>query len=63
MYTVTLSRDELRLTQSALRSYLNDFGHDERDVLRAVKGVVAKLNEAMAAGDPDAEPEAEAESA
>jgi len=29
--------------RSALHSYLEDFGHDEADVLRAIKQVLAKL--------------------
>jgi hypothetical protein len=41
--TVTLTDDELRLVRSALRSMLEDFGHDEADVLRALKALLAKL--------------------
>ncbi|MGH3716378.1 MAG: hypothetical protein ACRDT4_23395 [Micromonosporaceae bacterium] len=54
MYTVELSYDELRIARSALRSYLNDFGHDEVDVLRVVKRLLAKINDVEAAGDPEA---------
>ena len=43
MHTIELSEDELRLVRSALHSYLEDFGHDEADVLRAIKQVLAKL--------------------
>jgi len=32
-----LTEDELRLLQSALHSYLDDFGHEEADVLRQIK--------------------------
>lgn len=59
MYTVELTDDELRIARSALRSYLNDFGHDEVDVLRLVKRLLAKINEVERAGDPDADPAAE----
>ncbi|MGH3738483.1 MAG: hypothetical protein ACRDT6_23175 [Micromonosporaceae bacterium] len=59
MYSVELSHDELRIARSALRSYLNDFGHDEVDVLRLVKRILAKISEAEAAGDSDADPAAE----
>ena len=43
MHTIELTDDELRLVRAALRSYLEDFGHDEADVLRAIKQVLAKL--------------------
>jgi hypothetical protein len=43
MQTIELTDDELRLVRSALHSYLEDFGHDEADVLRAIKQVLAKL--------------------
>jgi hypothetical protein len=43
MYTIELTDDELRLVRAALNAYLEDFGHEEADVLRAVKAVIAKL--------------------
>ena len=43
MHTVELSNEELRLLHAALHSYLDDFGHEEADVLRAVKALIAKL--------------------
>ena len=43
MTTIELTDDELRLVSSAVRSYLDDFGHEEADVLRAAKEVLAKL--------------------
>jgi hypothetical protein len=43
MHTIELTEDELRLLQSALHSYLDDFGHDEADVLRLIKQLIAKL--------------------
>jgi hypothetical protein len=43
MQTIELSDEELRLLQAALHSYLDDFGHDEADVLREVKALIAKL--------------------
>lgn len=43
MHTIELTEDELRLVRAALHSYLEDFGHDEADVLRALKQVLAKL--------------------
>jgi hypothetical protein len=43
MHTIQLTDDELRLLQNALHSYLDDFGHEEADVLRLVKALIAKL--------------------
>ena len=43
MHTIELNDDELRLLQAALHSYLDDFGHEEGEVLRAVKQLLAKL--------------------
>jgi hypothetical protein len=43
MHTIELSDDELQLLHSALHSYLDDFGHEEADVLRQVKALLAKL--------------------
>src|SRR5262245_3438294 len=58
MHTIELSDDELRLVHSALHAYLDDFGHDEADVLRSIKAVLAKLPEQRApvvAGELSAE--------
>ena len=43
MHTIELTDEELRLVRAALHAYLEDFGHEEADVLRAVKHVLAKL--------------------
>ena len=43
MHTIELTDDELRLVQAALHSYLDDFGHEEADVLRRIKAILAKL--------------------
>ena len=43
MHTIELSEDELRLVHAALHSYLDDFGHEEADVLRRLKALIAKL--------------------
>ena len=43
MHTIELSDDELRVVHAALHSYLDDFGHEEADVLRVVKRLIAKL--------------------
>ena len=43
MHTIELSDDDLRLVHPALHSYLDDFGHEEADVLRQIKALIAKL--------------------
>jgi hypothetical protein len=43
MHTIELSDEELRLLHAALHAYLDDFGHEEADILRSVKAVIAKL--------------------
>ena len=42
-YTIELTDEELRLLYGALHSYLDDFGHEEADVLRSIKQLLAKL--------------------
>jgi len=43
MQTIELNDEELRILHEALRSYLDDFGHEEADLLRAIKALIAKL--------------------
>lgn len=43
MHTIELTDDELRLLNAALHSYLDDFGHEEADVLRRIKELMSKL--------------------
>jgi hypothetical protein len=43
VHTIELTDEELRLVRAALHAYLEDFGHEEADILRAIKGVLAKL--------------------
>jgi hypothetical protein len=43
MHTIELTDDELRLLHAAVHAYLDDFGHDEADVLRSLKQLLAKL--------------------
>jgi hypothetical protein len=47
-HTIEFADDELRLLHSALRAFLDDFGHDEQDVLDRVKALIAKLPPAVA---------------
>ncbi len=43
MHVIELTDDELTIVRAALRSYLDDFGHDEADLLRQIKGLIGKL--------------------
>jgi hypothetical protein len=43
MHTLELTDDELRMLRTAVHAYLDDFGHDEADVLRQIKLLLAKL--------------------
>ena len=42
-HTIELTDNELKLIRSALHSYLDDFGHNEADVLREIKQLLDKL--------------------
>ena len=45
MHAIELSDEELRLIRAALHAYLEDFGHEEADILRALKRLLGKLPE------------------
>jgi hypothetical protein len=49
MPSIELTDEELRVLHAALHAYLDDFGHEEADVLRLIKRVIAKLPPATAA--------------
>ena len=42
-HRLELSPAELKVTYAALKTFLNDFGHDEYDVQRLVRSVMDKL--------------------
>jgi hypothetical protein len=42
-YHLELTPQQLKITHTALRSLLDDFGHDEPDVLALIHEVLAKL--------------------
>ena len=42
-YRLELTAAELKVTYTALKALLDGFGHDEYDVQRIVRGVLAKL--------------------
>jgi hypothetical protein len=48
MHTIELTEEELTLVRAALHSYLDEFGHEEADVLRSLKELLAKLPSADA---------------
>jgi hypothetical protein len=43
MEPIELTPEELRIVHAALHAYLDDFGHEEADVLRQIKQIIAKL--------------------
>jgi hypothetical protein len=45
MTTIELTPEELQLTRSALQAFLDDFGHEEADVVRRIQTLLAKLPE------------------
>ncbi len=46
MHTIELTDEELRLVTNAVRSFLEDFGHEEADLLRKLKELLTKLQAA-----------------
>ena len=42
-YRLDLTPAQLKITYTALRSLLDDFGHDEQDVHRVIREVIDKL--------------------
>ena len=44
--TLEIDDEELALLLAAVRSYLDDFGHEEADLLRRVKRLLAKMQAA-----------------
>jgi hypothetical protein len=48
MTPIELTADELKLVREALHAFLDDFGHEEIDVVRRIKALLAKLPEEAA---------------
>ena len=42
-HTLELNDEELRLLRAALNSYLDDFGHEQADLLRETKELIERL--------------------
>ena len=43
MHVIELTDEELRIVCTALHAFLDDFGHEEADILQSVKAILAKL--------------------
>ena len=43
MHVIELTDEELRIVRTALHAFLDDFGHEEADILQVVKAILAKL--------------------
>jgi hypothetical protein len=56
-FTLDLTPAQLKLTHAALHAFLNDFGHNERDVHTVLHEILAKLPDeaSIRAIDLDAE--------
>jgi hypothetical protein len=44
MHTIEFTDEELQLLLAALHSFLDDFGHEERDTLDRIKELLAKIS-------------------
>jgi hypothetical protein len=44
-FRLDLTPAQLKVTWSALKSFMNDFGHEEKDVHMVIREVLAKLPE------------------
>ena len=52
MVSIELTDEEVTLLRNALRAFLDDFGHEEADVVARIQALLAKLP----AGDGSNEP-------
>jgi hypothetical protein len=55
-YRLDLTPAQLKITWTALKSFADDFGHDERDVHEVVREVLDKLPDEHALRDIDIKP-------
>jgi hypothetical protein len=42
-FTLDLTAKQLKITHAALKAFLNDFGHNEREVHTVLREILAKL--------------------
>jgi hypothetical protein len=52
-YRLDLTPAQLKITWAALKSFADDFGHDERDVHQVIREVIGKLPDEHALKDID----------
>jgi hypothetical protein len=43
MYTIELTDDEVKLVREALRTFLDDFTHEQQDIVRSIVKLLEKL--------------------
>jgi hypothetical protein len=58
-FQLELTPAQLKITHAALRSMLDDFGHEERDVMRLLLATLAKFPDAETLAGIDLGPELE----
>jgi UDP-N-acetylmuramate-alanine ligase len=46
MHTIELTPEELRLLREAVHAFVDDFGHEEQDIVNALRAILAKLDDA-----------------
>jgi hypothetical protein len=56
-YRLDLTPAQLKITWAALKSFSDDFGHDERDVHAVVREVLDKLPDELALKDIEIQPQ------
>jgi hypothetical protein len=54
MSTIHLTDTELQMARHALHAYLQAFGHDEAEIVGAIRRVIDKLDAAEAEDEPAA---------
>ena len=53
MAGIELTDEEVTLLRNALHAFLDDFGHDEYDVVARIQALLAKLPAADGSSEPD----------
>ena len=43
MHTIELTDDEVKLVREALKTFLDDFTHEQQDILRSIEELLEKL--------------------
>jgi hypothetical protein len=50
--TIELTEEEVKLLRNALHAFLDDFGHEESDVVARIQALLAKLPAADDSNEP-----------